>query len=439
MKQESPTKCIMYIYEYITMLGMMLLYEFITNIILHFLILMIIPMTKIIVPSKYHHKKKVGIFFVAILLSLILTILFPVHLSNHTVFDLMYIPIFICFFYVHKYTGLCLLFFALIYRLFESDTSDVFLIVNYLVLAFIFHLLTKFYQKSSLRKKILIGLLFYIPIASTRMIIFIKNQETQFFIQALFLVFVYALTLILIIYMIEMHQSHLLMRETIQAADKLNAISQLAASIAHEIRNPMTTVKGFMQLMHAEQNLTKTQIQYIEVSLKELERTNQMINDFLTLSKPANNTVITFDLIPIIQEVTEFMKSYAHLSNIQLQCKITHYPIYIDGNANELKQLLINFIKNAIEAINENGTVEIEVFSLKNKVKITVRDNGKGMSKDELSRIGQPYFSTKTRGTGLGLMIAFDIIKKMNGKYEIESNEDEGTAIHLYFSTSDSV
>lgn len=143
----------MFIYEYITMLGMMLLYEFITNIILHFLILMIIPITKIIVPSKYHHKKKVGIFFVSILLSLTLTILFPVHLSNHTVFDLMYIPIFICFFYVHKYTGLCLLFFALIYRLIESDTSDVFLIVNYLVLAFIFHLLTKFYQKSSLRKK----------------------------------------------------------------------------------------------------------------------------------------------------------------------------------------------------------------------------------------------------------------------------------------------
>lgn len=418
---------------------MMLLYEFITNVMLHFFILMIIPMAKIIFPSKYQTTKKDLLFIFSILLSLILTIIFPVHLADHIVFDLMYIPIFISFFYVNKYIGLGLLLFTFIFRLIESDSSTVFLVINYLVLAFIFHLLTKIYQKSTLRKKVMIGLLFYIPIAGTRMLIFLKNEEAHFFIQALLLVIVYAVTLVLIIYMIEIHHSHLLLRETIQAADKLNAISQLAASIAHEIRNPMTTVKGFMQLLHTEQNLTKSQLQYIEVSLKELERTNQIITDFLTLSKPSMDAIISFNLIPVIQEVTEFMKSYAHLSNIQLQCKTTNHPIFIAGNPNELKQLLINFIKNSIEAIDNNGVVEVNVYSLSGSVKLTIQDNGKGMSKEELRRIGQPYFSTKSRGTGLGLMIAFEIIKKMNGKYEIESNINEGTAIHLLFPKATSV
>ncbi|MEX3714586.1 ATP-binding protein [Cytobacillus horneckiae] len=410
------------------------MYEFINSLILHFFIMMIIPLVKIIIPKNQYPLKSELIFSFFIVVSLILTITYPVEISDTTSFDLKFIPVFIAFFYINNKTGIFTVCLLILLRVHDVHSFLV-LLINYSIIVVLLLAIKRYYVNGSLYTKLMIGLLFYVPISITRMVTFISNHQYVNIQNLAIFSFMSIIALTVIIYLIELDEMQREMRRKLQSADKMNAISQLAASVAHEIRNPMTTVKGFMQLMQKDQNLTESQMQYIKISLKELDRTNQIIGDFLSLSKPTYILNEKIHLDPLIDEVTNFMKSYAHFSNVSLDYQSAP-NLYIDGNPNELKQVLINLIKNAIESMENGGQVEVTVLQEEDIAIISIKDNGIGIPEKQLKELGQPYYSTKSRGTGLGLMIAFDIIKRMEGTYQITSKENTGTTISLHFPVS---
>ncbi|CAM3288807.1 HAMP domain-containing sensor histidine kinase [Paenibacillus lactis] len=142
--------------------------------------------------------------------------------------------------------------------------------------------------------------------------------------------------------------------------EKAEAVNHVAASLAHEVRNPLTTVLGFLQLMKSGTFSPEKMNRFLEISMEEIRRTEQILSDYLSISKPAASLQQRLDLISQMQAVVEVMTSYANMNNVALHVRCPQTPIFISGSTAELKQLLVNFIKNAIEASKDvtKGTVE---------------------------------------------------------------------------------
>ncbi len=172
---------------------------------------------------------------------------------------------------------------------------------------------------------------------------------------------------------------------------------------------------------------------YISISLTELDRTHHIINDFLSLSRPGNIHTEIFSVSTSLIEIADFMRPYSAYSNVEIIVHIDENLTMI-GNQNEFKQLILNFLKNGIESMDQKGgKLHLISFLKDNMIIIKIKDEGCGLTHEQLKQLGQPYYSTKTKGTGLGLMISFDIIKRMHGKHEVSSKSDEGTCFILQF------
>lgn len=211
--------------------------------------------------------------------------------------------------------------------------------------------------------------------------------------------------------------------------EKAEAANQVAASLAHEVRNPLTTVLGFLQLMQSGAFPPEKTAHFLEISMEEIRRTEQILTEYLSISKPAASLQQRLELISHMKSVVEVMTPYANMSNVTLQPRYPKTPVYIVGNTAELKQLLVNFIKNAIEACRDvaKGTVGISIREEAPRVTIRIEDNGVGMTKEQQSRLGSIYYSTKMSGTGLGLTYSYQAIRAMNGSVSVSSEPHAGT------------
>lgn len=220
------------------------------------------------------------------------------------------------------------------------------------------------------------------------------------------------------------------MQEQLQKSDRLNVIGELAAGIAHEIRNPMTALKGFIQLL--ESCITAEHAMYYQVITSELARIDSIINEFLILAKPQAIRFQEKDINKIIRETVELLDAQAVLYNVQFKTKYDDNlpPLYCEPN--QLKKVFINIIKNAIEVMPDGGNVSITIKRTeKNQVKVSIKDEGMGIPKEKMNRLGEPFYTTKERGTGLGLMVSYRIIEDHKGTIQIESEEGKGTVFHI--------
>jgi two-component system, sporulation sensor kinase A len=216
-------------------------------------------------------------------------------------------------------------------------------------------------------------------------------------------------------------------QEILLHSEKLSVAGQLAAGIAHEVRNPLTAIKGFLQLMETQME-NKT---YLEIIQSEIERIELILSELLVLSKPQESKVETVDLMVLIEEIKTLIDTQAIMNNVQINIKSDCIKLPINCDSNQLKQVFINFLKNAIEAMPEGGTVTVEVKQLcSDKVKIFFKDTGVGIPQHLLKRIGEPFFTTKEGGTGLGIMISKQIIENHHGSLHIWS-DDKGTIIEV--------
>ncbi|WP_100406901.1 ATP-binding protein [Bacillus solitudinis] len=216
----------------------------------------------------------------------------------------------------------------------------------------------------------------------------------------------------------------------LQKSENLALLGKMAAGIAHEIRNPLTSIKGFMQLFKSNSNYIKGE--YYDVVLSEIERINLIVSEFLFLSKPSADVFSEKDIKILLNDIEKFIGSQSIMSNVQVFLEFNVDFSIIRCEENRLKQVFLNLLKNAIEAMPKGGDIYIKVIQKENSdVTIQIIDQGTGIPEERISSLGEPFYSTKEKGTGLGLMICFKIIEDHNGKLKIQSKVDEGTTVEI--------
>ncbi|MGE6298037.1 ATP-binding protein [Guptibacillus hwajinpoensis] len=217
----------------------------------------------------------------------------------------------------------------------------------------------------------------------------------------------------------------------LRRSEKLTAVGELAAGVAHEIRNPLTSLKGFATLVYSSSEDDKSK-EFLQIMLSEIDRINFIVSEFMLLAKPQEKEFGESDLISLLQHVVALLKSQAILKNIVIrtQYECDHFPIL--GEENQLKQVFVNVVKNAIEAMPDGGTIFVKVKeNEKKEAVITIADQGVGIPEHQLPRIGEPFYTLKENGTGLGLMVSFSIIDNHNGRMRLTSVEGEGTTVEV--------
>ncbi|MED1283870.1 PAS domain S-box protein [Bacillus mycoides] len=219
--------------------------------------------------------------------------------------------------------------------------------------------------------------------------------------------------------------------ELLRKSEKLAVVGQLSTAIAHEIKNPLTAMKGFMQLLKPMEN--KNTEHYIDIVLSEIERIDSITNEFMTLAKPEALEIKTNDLNVLMKQIVMLLEPQAIMNCIQITTEFTSDTSFILCEGNQLKQAFINVLKNAIEATPMGGEIliQIEYAPEKKQVNIQFTDYGCGIEKERLPYLGEPFYSIKENGIGLGLMICYKIIEKHQGKILIESEVGKGTTVNI--------
>ncbi|GIQ70739.1 PAS domain S-box protein [Xylanibacillus composti] len=213
-------------------------------------------------------------------------------------------------------------------------------------------------------------------------------------------------------------------------SEKLSVVGQLAAGVAHEIRNPLTSLKGFTQLLKSK--LRDRESNFIDIMQEELDRINLIVNEFMTLAKPHLIQYSDKNVKEILRSVISVLETQAILANVNLVKDYDENLPIIYCDENQLKQVLLNVIKNAIEAMPQGGDIRITVKKKGTEaLSIQVQDHGPGIPADMMERIGEPFFTTKADGTGLGLMISRRIIDAHQGTFRIWSEPDRGTTVEI--------
>lgn len=220
------------------------------------------------------------------------------------------------------------------------------------------------------------------------------------------------------------------LEERLRKSDTLHVVGELAAGIAHEIRNPMTALKGFIQLLKG--SVEGDYSLYFNVITSELKRIESIITEFLILAKPQAIMYEEKHVTQIMKDTLDLLNAQANLSNVQMHLDLVGDipPIYCEPN--QLKQVFINILKNAIEVMPDGGNIYVTIKKAdQDHILISLKDEGVGITEDKLKRLGEPFYTTKERGTGLGLMVSYKIIEEHQGKIMVESEEGKGTVFHL--------
>jgi two-component system, sporulation sensor kinase A len=209
--------------------------------------------------------------------------------------------------------------------------------------------------------------------------------------------------------------------------ERISAIGQLAAGIAHEIRNPLTSLKGFMQLLEEKSD----EKEYYQIMLREMERLELITDEFLILAKPQAKKYSVKDIPSILEDFLPLVETQANLNNVKIITNIENHLLPICCDINQMKQVFLNVVKNAIESMTVGGEIFIDVKRKEDSIHISIEDQGCGIPPRRLKRIWEPFYSTKEKGTGLGLMIIFNIIKEHRGDIQIDSELGKGTTVKI--------
>ena len=218
--------------------------------------------------------------------------------------------------------------------------------------------------------------------------------------------------------------------EVLHRQDKLAAVGQLAAGVAHEIRNPLTSMKGYAEFLTLDEK-DPERLEFINIILDEIERVNTIVEDFMVLAKPKMVELEEKNVVPVIKNVVSLLEFEARKKHVKLSFDCPHEIIQIECDENRLKQVFLNFIKNGIEAMPNGGELHVKTTIHNNNVQISIQDTGVGIPKEKLKQLGEPFYTTKKNGNGLGLMVSFKIIENHNGKVFVESEPDKGTIFNI--------
>ncbi len=227
------------------------------------------------------------------------------------------------------------------------------------------------------------------------------------------------------------------LEEQVRMKDRMAAVGELSAGIAHEIRNPLAAISGSAQVLRKSEQLTTKEQRLMSIILTESERLNQSIASFLRFVKPQERSPEAFDVAASLTETLELLQNSVELSpehRIVAEIDPEHYELF--GDPNQIRQVFWNVAKNAIQAMPDGGALVVRTALRDNQYRIAFSDEGTGMSADERQRLFQPFRTTSAAGTGLGMAISYRIVQEHAGAIEVETQPGGGTTITIALPTA---
>jgi two-component system sensor histidine kinase PilS (NtrC family) len=226
------------------------------------------------------------------------------------------------------------------------------------------------------------------------------------------------------------------LEETSRRQDRLAAIGRMAASIAHEIRNPLAAMRGSIQMLRSEMETEPSQLELMEIILRESDRLNRIITDFLNYARPRSIVQSRVDIGDLLYQTFALLRHSPEIdANQNIVEEIPAEALVVDADAGQLKQVFWNLARNALQAMPNGGTLNAKIeMNSHNRVRIAFSDTGKGMSPEQVEHLFEPFSST-TGGTGLGLSIVYQIVRDHGGTINVRSLEGQGTTIMVELPT----
>lgn len=221
------------------------------------------------------------------------------------------------------------------------------------------------------------------------------------------------------------------LKQGLERSERLKAASTLALGLAHEVKNPLSTIKIFTEYLSEKKNDEKFIEKFSKLIPQEVERINIIVRKLLDFSKPSPPDLKPSNICGTIREILELMSNDFLKRKIKTTEQSEDHDLIVNIDTGQIKQVLFNILLNAIDAMPEGGSIYVSAKSTNNKIEICIADEGVGISKENLKNIFNPFFTTKDEGTGLGLAICHNIIKNHNGTIEIESEENKGTNVRI--------
>ncbi|MCA0755872.1 sensor histidine kinase [Paenibacillus sp. N4] len=363
--------------------------------------------------------------------SALLCMSFPISYGNGMHHDFRIVPMLIGTLYCGRRTGLFLAVLVLLYRLYVGLDIGFFSSLLAIVCGFsVILYFQKRFENVSKDKRIQLAVLLssYYCLVGASLVSVMRGVTTES-LTVQFLHFGCAAGLVWLMTVLNENTAEIhRMRIELQNAERLRLIGNLTGVFAHEIRNPMQVARGFLQLLDTP-DLPDKKKQYIELAIEELDQANNIIHNFLTLGKPPEECDEFVDAGNQLQRAVTLMHNYALSKNVSIHTNIES-GCFVHGNAQRMNQFLVNILKNAIESMPDGGAIWASCMAAEDsQVEIRVIDKGVGMSNEEVERLGSPYYSLKENGTGLGMMVCFQIIKSFNGKLKVISERNVGTEV----------
>ncbi len=221
--------------------------------------------------------------------------------------------------------------------------------------------------------------------------------------------------------------------EELQKSERHRIIGTLISGIAHEVRNPLVSVKGFFQLLNDKGTKEKDKQEIAGLAVNEIKRMESLLDSLLSFARPSKTAAIDSDIHKLIHDSIALIEHDASKRKIKIKTRLDADPPHLLVDPKQIQQVLLNLSMNALDAMKNGGILRISMSYLKdqNMICVTFRDSGCGIKKENMPKLFEPFFTTKASGTGLGLSICQQIIESYNGKISVESKEKEGTSVHI--------
>ena len=231
------------------------------------------------------------------------------------------------------------------------------------------------------------------------------------------------------------------LEKEIRLRERLASVGRMAAVVAHEIRNPLTSMRGSVEILRARENLPEKDARLLNILINESDRLNSFIEDFLNFARPQPKPKTVLDVIPILRDSVTLMENSPEIKGkYSVNMDINDSDMFVLGNADQIRQVFWNVTQNAMRAMPEGGNLAISAGNTGNGTgEVTFTDNGIGMTQEEIEQIFQPFHSGFSKGLGLGLSVIFHIMEDHRGRISFESEKGTGTKVVLSFPLQDAI
>ncbi|WP_277586465.1 sensor histidine kinase [Psychrobacillus antarcticus] len=326
-------------------------------------------------------------------------------------------------------------FLVVFFRAFHGiDVGFFIAVVFYTVFSFFIWYISPWFLKLTSNIRILISTGITLLISVAILFIALKTMPSD---QLLDLFIAYLiippLGVAVISFLIEIGEKNQQLHQQLIIEEKMAAVEQMGAAISHEIRNPLTTAIGFIELLEQGSIDNSKRTEYLSIIKDDLDSAESIIQDYLTFSKPIIEPIEELDIQKELTQIIKLLHPLANYHSVKISTDFSTL-VTIQGDKSKFHQCFINIMKNSIESMPNGGALLIKTLATQKKVIIFIQDTGAGLSKEQIKRIGEPHYSTKgAKGTGLSMMVAYSILHAMRGTIEVQSEIGKGTIFQFHF------